>query len=170
MLASPEQVVVSDMEPVSLDYLYQEAKEYLDFQFKQADALDTKTSIVVGICSLVLATILGNPNLANIISKVNILRIMLLCGGGSISLATLAGVLSFWVYTFKYVPSVEVLYNKYRPGSETYAKSAVLQQLIEACKHNDRTIWRKARLLQVALALLVAGLSLWVAVSMVASF
>lgn len=136
-------MVEQQHEPLSLDVIYDLAKERLDSQLEQIDSIDAKVSIVFGFASLaigVAAGFLGTKDFEPSATSSSLLF-------AAISVYSLVIMLALKAYIFRrfeYAPNIKQMLVDALYWEPSVTKLQALSNMVEAMETNKSRIEEKA--------------------------
>lgn len=140
----------------SLDIVFTLTKERIEAQLAQVDAIDAKINFILGAATAVISAGLLVQGLTSS-AHCSLLTNKLLQSLPIIALFTsylLTALLAFFAYrlnTYKGVALPETLFDQYLSEPINTTKAEVSKYMVEAYKHNNRLIKRKAFCAQFSL-------------------
>ena len=143
----------------SLDLAYDEAKRILDIQFELVESLDTKASILVGLCGVALAALFGSAE--SMFASMDLsVRAGLIAAALAFVVSGVLGVLAYWPQTYETSPSIKRFTEKYLLWQPRNVKYVILHMFIRNYTRNSALIEGKVRRLKCSFFTLLLGILL----------
>ncbi|MFH1787914.1 MAG: hypothetical protein ABH834_00865 [Candidatus Altiarchaeota archaeon] len=140
-----------EIEKESRDLIFSEIKDRLNFQCSSIDALDTKTSIVLGFIGVILGVLYSSDTAYNMVS---------LSGLSLILFSLVLSILAFRTEGYRRDPEPRPFRDDYLSKTENEVRQQLMENWIESFESNKKKISRKAKFINIALILLFLGLVL----------
>lgn len=160
---SAEKKLTKDLEGYSLpslDLAYDEAKEMIEFQFKQVADLDGKASILAGFAGVILSALFASLSYLSGVSPDIQMRILLFSGALLIFFAGFAGLRTYGVRTYVRPSSIKRLWEKYIHWHPRNFKYQMIGDTFPtAFEENEKSIEDKVLWLKASFASMTVGLA-----------
>jgi hypothetical protein len=143
----------------SLDLAYDEAKEMIEFQFKQVADLDSKASILGGFAGVILSALFASLSYLSEVSPDMPLRILLFSGALLIFFSGFAGFRAYGLRSYVRPPSIKRLWEKYIQWHPRNFKYQMIGDTFPtAFEENEKSIEYKLLWLNASFASMTIGL------------
>jgi len=144
----------------SLDLAYDEAKEMIEFQFKQVADLDGKASILAGFAGVILSALFASLSYLSEVSPDIQMRILLFSGALLIFFSAFAGLRAYGLRTYVRPSSIKRLWEKYIQWHPRNFKYQMIGDTFPtAFEENEKSIEYKVLWLKASLASMTVGLA-----------
>ncbi len=155
-VSDEEKETMTSQQLPSIDIVLDEVRRTLDFQFEQLDGLVTKSGIVLGVSSVILALLVNN-----LLGQSDLVNLLLV--GVAVAFICLSIILSFISISmgkWDKPPQLERLRSHYitEPANETKLK--IIDIVRDAIEKNDDGIKMRVRLWKSSYFILAIGLGL----------
>ncbi|MCK4404289.1 MAG: hypothetical protein KAW02_04295 [candidate division Zixibacteria bacterium] len=141
----------------SLDVVFKEVNARLEIQFRAISTLDTKASIVLGFCGVILASSLWSSQNGGQTLWLTMSPPLL------IFISALFSLIAYWVVEYRRDPEPRPLVENYLVKKSDETAKQILDNWVISFEENKRKIERKAKLVRLSFLFLTLGIILFVA-------